>query len=131
MMVVWMFMPKTWIGMASAVASTSWSAVMMAQEKSRAMPMTAERALCSTVLVISRQIASKRLAMTARSRALSRSSLPAGWGAVAVAVNVAVAASFMAWRASSGRPRPGSSLARCAGADACEATGRRVGWRRP
>ena len=75
MMVVWMFMPKTWIGMASAVASTSWLEVMMPQEKSRAMPMTAERALCSTVLVISRQIASMRLAMTARSSALRRSSV--------------------------------------------------------
>ena len=31
----------------------------------------------------------------------------------------------------SGRPRPSPSLARCACADACEATRRRVGWRRP
>ena len=93
-----MFMPKTWIGMASAVASTSWSEVMMAQEKSRAMPMTAERALCSTVLVISRQIASMRLAMTARLRALRRSSL-AAVAALDAAADAAGDESFMALHA--------------------------------
>ena len=98
-----MFMPKTWIGMASAVASTSWSEVMMPQEKSRAMPMTAERALCSTVLVISRQIASMRLAMTARLRALKRSSARAG-AAAGRAVDAAVDGSFMAWHAFSVGP---------------------------
>ena len=70
----------------------------MAQEKSRAMPMTAERALCSTVLVISRQIASMRLAMTARLRALRRSSFAAA-AALDAAADAAGDESFMAWHA--------------------------------
>ena len=60
------------------------------------MPMTAERALCSTVLVISRQIASMRLAITARSRALIPSSPPAAGEAAADAAVSAVDASSMA-----------------------------------
>ena len=67
----------------------------MAQEKSRAMPMTAERALCSTVLVISRQIASMRLAMTARLRVLRRSPVSAR-AAVDTAADAAGDGSFMA-----------------------------------
>ena len=53
-------------GRPSAEASSSLSAVTIAQEKSRAWLMTDERAERSSVFVISRQMPSSRLATTAR-----------------------------------------------------------------
>ena len=58
-------MPITCTGSPSAEESSSWSEVTMAQEKSRAMFSTAERPDRSSVFVISRQIASRRFAITA------------------------------------------------------------------
>ena len=75
-----MLVPQTWMGKPSATAASTWlSDVMTAQEKSRAMPMTDERAASSMVLVISRQTASMRFAMTGSrtgSMRFSRPSLP-------------------------------------------------------
>ena len=59
-----MLVPQTWMGKPSATASTWLSDVMTAHEKSRAMPMTDDRAASSMVLVISRQTASMRFAIT-------------------------------------------------------------------
>src|SRR5262245_14023227 len=56
--------PKMWTGNPSADASRWLSPVMMQQEKSRALEMTAERAARSSVLVISRTMPSSRLAIT-------------------------------------------------------------------
>ena len=58
-------MPITCTGRPSAEASSSLSAVISEQEKSRAMFSTAERPERSSVLVISRTMLSKRLASTA------------------------------------------------------------------
>ena len=53
-----------WTGRPSAEASSWLSPVMMQQEKSRALEMTAERAARNSVLVISRTMPSSRLAIT-------------------------------------------------------------------
>src|SRR5258707_2053785 len=61
----WLWTPKIWIGNPSAQASSWLSPVTMAQEKSRALLMTADRPARSSVLVISRTTPSMRLAITA------------------------------------------------------------------
>src|SRR6266702_1947785 len=61
----WLWTPKIWIGSPSAQARSWLSPVTMAQEKSRALLMTAERPARSSVLVISRTTPSTRLAITA------------------------------------------------------------------
>ena len=65
-----------WAGMPSAAASSSFEAVTMAQEKSRDWPITAERAVRITTPVISRRIASIRLAMIATCTGSSSSAPP-------------------------------------------------------
>ena len=56
-----------WTGRPSAEASSWLSPVMMQQEKSRALEMTAERAARSSVFDISRTMPSSRLAITVMS----------------------------------------------------------------
>src|SRR5260370_37219407 len=61
----WLWTQKIWIGNPSAQASSWLSPGRMAQEKSRALLMAADRPARSSVLVISRTAPSMRLAITA------------------------------------------------------------------
>ena len=77
-----------WAGIPSAAASSSLPAVTMAQEKSRDWPITAERAVRITTPVISRRIASIRLAMIATCTGSSSAS-PSSAAACAAAASSA------------------------------------------
>ena len=73
-----------WMGRLSAAATSSQSGVTTEQDMSRAKPMTEDRAVSRTVFVISRTIASIRLAMTASS--MGSSGAPGAVGRSSVTV---------------------------------------------